>query len=51
MKRPSNETVMAEGDKVTGVNTCFTEVFRDGDKLRFRGKSEQLKVSDESGGR
>lgn len=44
IKRPSSETVTAEGDTVTGVNTCFTELFEDGDKLRFRGKSEQFKV-------
>lgn len=44
MKRPDNETIMAEGDMVTGVNTKFTELFRDRDKLRFRGKSEQFKV-------
>lgn len=44
MKRPSNETVTADGVMVTGVNTRFTETFKDGDKLRFRGKSEQLKV-------
>ena len=44
MKRPSNETILAEGDMVTGVNTKFTELFRDRDKLRFRGKSEQFKV-------
>lgn len=44
MKRPSSETVTADGVMVTGVNTRFTELFQDGDKLRFRGKSEQLKV-------
>lgn len=35
---------MADGDVVTGVNTKFTELFADRDKLRFRGKSEQFKV-------
>lgn len=44
IKRPSNETVTVDGDMVTGVNTSFTQLFKDGDKLRFRGKSEQLKV-------
>ena len=44
MKRPANETILAEGDMVTGVNTKFTELFQDRDKLRFRGKSEQFKV-------
>lgn len=46
IKRPSNETVTAEGDIVTGVNTSFTEMFQDGDKLRFRGKSEQFKITE-----
>lgn len=44
MKRPANETILADGDMVTGVNTKFTELFQDRDKLRFRGKSEQFKV-------
>lgn len=44
MKRPANETITADGDMVTGVNTKFTELFKDRDKLRFRGKSEQFKV-------
>lgn len=47
MKRPANETILAEGDMVTGVNTKFTELFQDRDKLRFRGKSEQFKVGKE----
>lgn len=47
MKRPADETIMAEGDMVTGVNTKFTELFQDRDKLRFRGKSEQFKVGKE----
>ncbi|CAM9495549.1 unnamed protein product, partial [Sphacelaria rigidula] len=46
MKRPSSETVTADGVMVTGVNTRFTELFQDGDKLRFRGKSEQLKIAE-----
>lgn len=44
IKRPANETIVADGDMVTGVNTKFTELFADRDKLRFRGKSEQFKV-------
>lgn len=47
IKRPANETILAEGDMVTGVNTKFTELFQDRDKLRFRGKSEQFKVGKE----
>ncbi|CAM9722364.1 unnamed protein product [Scytosiphon promiscuus] len=45
IKRPSNETITADGDMVTGINTKFTELFEDRDKLRFRGKSEQFKVT------
>lgn len=46
IKRPANETIVADGDMVTGVNTKFTEHFADRDKLRFRGKSEQFKVGE-----
>lgn len=44
IKRPSTETIVANGDMITGINTKFTELFKDRDKLRFRGKSEQFKV-------
>ena len=44
IKRPENETIVADGDMVTGINTKFTQLFKDRDKLRFRGKSEQFKV-------
>lgn len=44
IKRPDDETIVADGDIVTGVNTKFTELFEDRDKIRFRGKSEQFKV-------
>lgn len=44
IKRPANETIVGEGDIITGTNTNFTQIFKDGDKLRFRGKSEQFKV-------
>lgn len=48
IKRPANETIVAEGDMVTGSNTSFTQIFKYGDKLRFRGKSEQFKVRSSS---
>lgn len=44
IKRPATETITAEGDIVTGSNTSFSQIFKYGDKLRFRGKSEQFKV-------
>lgn len=45
IKRPGSETILAKGNVITGVNTSFTQTFRDGDKLRFRGKSKQFKVN------
>lgn len=44
IKRPASETIVATGNVITGVNTSFTQTFKDGDKLRFRGKSKQFKV-------
>ncbi|CAM9482234.1 unnamed protein product, partial [Laminaria digitata] len=46
IKRPATETILADGDIVTGTNTSFTQIFKFGDKLRFRGKSEQFKVKE-----
>lgn len=45
VKRPAGETIKAEGYVIHGTGTSFTQVLTEGDKIRFRGQSEQLKVT------
>ncbi|CAM9404405.1 unnamed protein product [Chrysoparadoxa australica] len=46
IKMPKNETIIAKGTKVTGTNTHFTKALEVRDKIRFRGKPDQLKVKE-----
>ncbi|CAM9390604.1 unnamed protein product [Phaeothamnion confervicola] len=46
VKFPSSEKIRGSGTLVTGMNTTFLKNVKPGDKIRFRGNPEQLKVKE-----